>query len=615
MKYSYFGCFDGTHNTSATANHMASVRSYAGSIACGENCKVYSQGKLSVCFWGELYNKTDLQKYRTEDEASIVSRLYQNKNIDAFRLLNGKFTLAIVDVKRIVLCRDLHGIGPSVYYTSMFFADSLDRILHSGNCPVHLNREAVSIFLSLGNIPSPDTAIKGIKKLAAGNCLICENGSMVTRPVYDFDDFIAQASTSSLSLNDAAIEYERLHKRSIELQISGKKSIGLLLSGGYDSGGNIVSLRDIYDGKATAYSIGFKNNPLSETPIAQSVADKFGVELRSYEIDGHEIDYLPELIHYLGDPFHESGLIINYMAMKTIAENPPDVVLGGDGNDQYFGTAARQLALHYIFKKTGLHHAQKLLSRASALNAFENNDLLFKIGFHNETILNVMRSNILGFSNSQAIKLVRGFDPHKNSKTLSPLSDSFANFNDLYSAHNYFIDIVQSINEVILFKASRMSNMFSVPLAFPYADLDIYNFLKTLPHEYKCNGSLRDVAETGGVSKYLFKSYMKPLLPREVSGRKKQGGFAPLPTFYSNAVFRKKIENYLLTSTAAEEMFDKKYLKFFFTQLDESFRAGNRWFWYRQIKASQMTNLLVLTIWWEKISKNISHKRLSEYLR
>ena len=40
--------------------------------------------------------------------------------------------------------------------------------------------------------------------------------------------------------------------------------------------------------------------------------------------------------------------------MRMIGDDKPDVILGGDGSDQYFGTSGREVALHYLSARIGL---------------------------------------------------------------------------------------------------------------------------------------------------------------------------------------------------------------------------------------------------------------------
>lgn len=46
--------------------------------------------------------------------------------------------------------------------------------------------------------------------------------------------------------------------------------------------------------------------------------------------------------------------MVNYAVMRLIGKEKPDVILGGDGNDQYFGTSGREVALHYLISRYGM---------------------------------------------------------------------------------------------------------------------------------------------------------------------------------------------------------------------------------------------------------------------
>jgi asparagine synthase (glutamine-hydrolysing) len=144
-----------------------------------------------------------------------------------------------------------------------------------------------------------------------------------------------------------------------------------------------------------------------------------------------------------------------------------------------------------------------------------------------------------------------------------------------------------------------MSSMFGNTLSFPYMSTDIYEFLKNMPRGYKCKGTLDEIAKGKGISKFLHKNYLKPKLPTEITDRKKQGGFAPLPIFFSNNIQRKKLQDFILFSNANNKFFSEIFLIKFFKNYDSNLEKGGYWFWYKQVKAFQFFNLLVVCVWWE----------------
>jgi asparagine synthase (glutamine-hydrolysing) len=555
---------------------------------------------------GTIYN-LDCE---ANDSAMLILNNYIKSGVNSFKKLDGEFTLIISSPGEILIFRDRHGAGSQVYYNNNYFSSSLKELSAIEGFKPAPNIEALSTFLSLGYIPSPMCSLAGVHKIPAGSVLTAKNGKQELESLFSWEEFLSFCSNPiNISAEDATNEYQRLHRQSVLNRVKGKSKVGLLLSGGYDSGGNIACLRDVYSGETLSYSIGFKDNPWTELPLAKILSDTFDTKHHEYEIDGTEINNLPEIVEYLGDPFQEGGLMVNFAAMKLIGSQKPQIILGGDGNDQHFGTAGKELAIHYMFKQKGYTPFQKLYSGLGSLNFFDRDNILFRTQFHNEKILNIQKSDNFGFKDHLLKKLLLS-DPPSIHQYLKDVPKKFKNFDDFYFVHNYFGDIKQVINEVILFKASKMSSMFGNSLSFPYMSTEIYDFLKTLPRELKCKGSVSDLAKGRGESKFLHKNYLKPKLPREITDRKKQGGFAPLPIFFKDTRQRQKLSQYILSSDAAKELFSYKALNNFIKDYQHSTQKESYWFWYRQVKAFQFFNLLVVCLWWDIFINNKSSEEL-----
>ncbi len=564
-------------------------------IIRSEGLTVGEQDNYRIYLSGVIYNIDG----ETTGSANHILKNYIDNGINSFRKYDGEFTFIISSPEEVLIYRDRHGAGSQVYYNNEYFCSSLKNFSSIKGFKATPNKEALYTFLSIGYVPSPMSSLSGISKIPGGSVLTVKKGEQKLVPLFSWEDYLNSCSNPiKISDDDATAEYQRLHKLSIANRVKGKTKIGLLLSGGYDSGGNIACLRDVYNGETLSYSIGFKDNPWTELPLAKILSETFDTRHYEYEIDGSEIDNLPEIVEYLGDPFQEGGLMVNYTAMKLIGNDKPQIILGGDGNDQHFGTAGKELALNYMFKQKGYAPIQKLFSKLDSLSIFDNDNIFFRTQFHNDKILNIQKSDNFGFKYHQLKRLLLS-DPPKTHKYLDNTPKTFKSFDDFYLTHNYFGDINQVINEVILFKASKMSSMFGNSLSFPYMSTEIYDFLKTLPRELKCKGTLADLAKGRGVSKFLHKNYLKPKLPVEITERKKQGGFAPLPIFFKDAKQRDRLSKYILSSDAAKELFSSKFLNQFFKEYQLSESKESYWFWYKQVKAFQFFNLVVVCLWWD----------------
>ena len=179
--------------------------------------------------------------------------------------------------------------------------------------------------------------------------------------------------------------------------------------------------------------------------------------------------------------------------------------------------------------------------------------------------------------------------------------DKFDNFDAFYFNRNLNIDIKQVINNVILYKSSRMAELFGNNMTFPYMSTELYDFLATLPVNFKFHGTLDELSKGKGSSKYLHKKYLKPKLPTEITNRKKQGGFAPLPIFLKDQKQRSSIFAYLKKSDLVKQLFKPAAIDNLLNQYNLTAESPGYWFWYQQVKANQIVNLLTLAVWWDMI--------------
>lgn len=602
------------HNLESITN-MKKIKPFSSSITSLinnnfdslSNFDVYEENEIKLFINGRLYNSSPenfLSKYIIEGNQALKS-------------IDGDFTIIIVKLEEILIFRDRHGVGCQVYYSKDFLTSNLLDFTTLKDFECKPNYEALFTFLSIGYIPSPMCSLEGVEKLSAG-CLLSINKSIKTvSNIFPASDYLNKVSTSKLSIDEAINEYERLHKKAINQRIEGKKNVGLLLSGGYDSGGNISALRDVYNGKISSFSIGFKNNKWSELPLAKILSERYNSTHYEYEIDGSEIMNLPNILKSTGDPFQEGGLFVNYTAMQlvnTSGENP-DLILGGDGNDQHFGTSGKELALHWKIKNNGGNIFQKLFDSVGNLSLFENDNILFRSEFHNRKILHIQKSDVFGFTQNQINKMNSiGYKSCEHSY-LKDHPTNYKNFDDFFFNRNYNIDIQQVINEVIIFKSSRMSESFENNISFPYMSTELYDFLSELPVNYKFHGTLEQLSKGQGVSKYLHKEYLHSKLPTEITDRKKQGGFAPLPIFLKDEKQRKLLFSFIQNSDMVKNIFNSKSIVELLNQYDKTMTTKQYWFWHQQVSANKIINLLTLAVWWEMfINKKSSINTINDLL-
>ncbi|MEI6434246.1 MAG: asparagine synthase-related protein [Bacteroidota bacterium] len=573
------------------------------------------KGNRQLIFYSKIYNIDEIRQLTAApsvDEADLIFRLYDLEGVKGFRRLNGKFTIIIREGGKTLIARDRNGEGRMIYFTKDYFTDSYQGLNEFTDFSPKPDLTGITTFLKIGYIPAPLTSLAGVSKLPSGEVLYASADGFRFEKLFPFNE-ILETERGEITVKDAINQYHELLKKSIIRRIGGAETVGALLSGGFDSGGNIAVIREVHPGTIKTYSIGFKDNPASELPYAKMMAEKFGAEHHEYIMDGSEIEYLPDIIDYMGDPFSESGFMLNHSAMKMVSGENLPVTIGGDGNDQYFGAGIRETALHYKIRKSGLAPLTRLFDALSDNDLFDKDNLAFRIHFQNQKILMVMEPETFGFHDYQ---LGRMFEMKKIKQHpyIDEIPKKFKSYEELFLQRNYFLHLRHSVNEVILFKASRLSEQFGVNLAFSYTDLDIYNFIQRLPIQLRAKGTLKESMKGKGITKYIHKELVKPMLPKAVTTRPKQGGFSPLEIFFNDKTRRGKIYRYILQSEFAKTLRNKEFLQQFFDQYETLASGKSYWFWYKQVKSNQMLNLLIITLWWDKVLAGKKTGKLSDYL-
>lgn len=565
-------------------------------VAIDAKTSSFSSPVCSVLFRGDIYNSEKFQLDSAASNAQLVAHLYERMGVSLFGEIDGSFIAIVKTTDKVIIARDHHGTGGQLYYSQRCFATTLSLALRMSTEKHQINSQALTHFLSVGYIPTGMSSFGGISKLSAGHALIYEQSRLTAVNLFDTSSILP--SESSGDMDALASQYGELHLNAIKRRIKCSNNVGILLSGGYDSGCNLAGLRKIYQGDIHSYSIGFKGDNWSELPLAKCMSETFGSIHHEYEIDGSEISALPDIVRELGDPFVEGGLMVNYVVMRMIGDKKPDVILGGDGSDQYFGTSGREVALHYLAAKFGLKPFMKLGQEILSRPRFETNSTPYRIRFHLNKILNILQGDLFGFEPFLLSQLVNDRSAINGFDLIKP---DLRSFEHLYTQHAYKSDLEKIINQVILFKASRMADMFGNPITFPYMDLDLYHFLQKLPVSLKCRGeNVWKIAKGNATAKFLLKYHYKPMLPEAITSKKKQGGFAPMPIFFDNRNQRERLSDFIMSSSVTRDFLNRGEVEKFLKRYDcEASEKGN-WFWYKQNKAIQFFNLLNLAVWWEQ---------------
>jgi asparagine synthase (glutamine-hydrolysing) len=500
-----------------------------------------------------------------------------------------------------------------------YFATHLKSLLMCPEIPRETDRNGLNLFLKYSYIPSPATIFQGIKKLPPGHLLVFKDGEATHNCYWEF----RKDGHPVGHLEDEIHVYKGLLRDSVSRRLGQNHDTGILLSGGLDSSANVALAAQCTDKKLKTFAVGFQDSTFDERPYAKIVAEHFGTEHHEYTISGKEIESLPNLIWHLEEPYFEFGLFLTYLGMAA-AKKEVDVILGGEGADQMFGTGGfaggLPTALRFLLLKSHLlEPASRFTKLLRGSYFYERDNWAFKFRLLWNRVVDLNHWYFYGYDENELAGLY-------GDKTLGYVAKIFpdgsnghpASFESLYHKTHVEQDIKHYANENVMVKSGRMADMLDLTLREPYFDIDVADFLVSLDFQFKRSGHLLDHLMGNVQTKFLHRKAMEGLLPHEVMTKPKQGGFVPVMIFLGDPDLRKRIYGHLLRSEAIRAHFNLDYVNALFDKYERI--QGNKIYWHNfyNSKANRILFLLTYDVWhhfyMESSPFDVVPQPLSEYL-
>src|SRR5438105_2983335 len=326
-------------------------------LAGGHQPMSDAQETVWIIFNGEIYNYKELRaelqskghQFRTNSDTEVIIHGYKQWGTDVFNRLNGMFGLAIWDVhnERLVVARDAMGIK-LIYYKidngKLTFGSEIRAVLAAEDSKPEVDPIALKLFLRFRYTPSPLTIFQGIRKLASGTMLVVEAGGCREERWYNFTP---TPFPSPKEETEAAHELLELYKGAVRRHLLSDVPVGILLSGGLDSG-LLLALMNEQGDSWPAYTIGygetFEDDELAD---AAETASLLGARHVTIKLDQGEFERsLPEIVECLEEPIAASSIVPMYFVSQR-ARQDVKVALNGQGPDELFGGYKRHLGVHY----------------------------------------------------------------------------------------------------------------------------------------------------------------------------------------------------------------------------------------------------------------------------
>jgi asparagine synthase (glutamine-hydrolysing) len=454
----------------------------------GKSPGVYQQGtQLAVC--AGAFAPAVLSP------AEMLPRLWDDST-QTLTSVDGAFAGAWWDGdrKRLALIRDPFGVR-SLYYTEhagvFYFASELKQLLAIPGLPIELDRVALHKYLTFSFVPGEDVPVRGIRRLLPGHSAIWHDGKLQRTAYFQLREQIDPA----LDQTKAAVRLIRQQCRSaVTKRLYGEQQVGLFLSGGLDSSGVGVWLKEA--GVAIrAWSLDFGAASV-ERQQATVVAERLGVPLEFVAVDGRVIDQiLSDLVWKLDLPFGDPVTGPQYLLGKAARESGLSAVFNGEGGDQLFG---------------GWTNKPMISAQLYAnLYGVDSREELYLKSYH----------RFYGFEDRLYTREFREAvgRPGQRRAHLKPYLDSDAASTFLNRIR--LADIALKGSQNILPRAERLANAWGLDLRVPLFDRELAAASFRLPPRMKLNGACE---------KYVLKCTLKKQLPREIVWRRKFGMSVPI---------------------------------------------------------------------------------------
>ena len=497
---------------------------------------------LWIVYNGELYNHQELRKdlearghrYRTKSDTETIIHLFEEYGRDCVKYLRGMYAFAIWDRRKreLFIARDRLGIKPLYYHydgKTLLFGSEIKAILAHPGVSAEFNRATLAEYLAFGYIPEPETTYAGIRKLLPGHTL--ELGETGELRITQYWDLTPQADDGSHSRQHYVDRYRTLLEECVSSHLMSDVPLGVFLSGGLDSSAVAGLTTKTRREPIETFAVGYGEEAYSELPFARMVAKHIGSKHHEVRLSREEFfQTLPRLIWHEDEPIVWPSSVSLYFVAR-LARERVTVVLTGEGSDE---TLAGYTRYAWTLKNSRMDRAYRMLVPElgrewvrRGIHAGPLSGALHRKLEHTFLIRDGASWPSFYFDNFYS-----AFSGPEQERLLTPetraiCGDAYAGSMEYWNAssgdmlHRMLYTDIKTYLVELLMKQDQMSMAASIESRVPFLDHELVEFTATIPAKYETRGL---------AGKFILKSAVADLLPREVVYRQKMG--FPTPWAY-----------------------------------------------------------------------------------
>ena len=314
-------------------------------------------GRYHIVYNGEVYNFRELRAgleargrvFQSDTDTEVVLAMYAEHGPAMLDRLNGMFGIAIWDAaeRRLFLARDRLGVKPVFYaeHDGALWFGSEAKALFAGGVPRGFAPECWEELLCFRFVAGERTPFAGVRRLLPGHYLEWREGESRVVRWWNLAD--RARALRETPLRDPVAWYRETFDSAVALRRISDVPVGVLLSGGLDSGSVAASLAAQFAEEAASFTVRFAEAGYDEGPLARLVAERWRLQYHELRVDPANLLPMLRRASRLNDEPLVHGNDLYLLAISEYARPRVTVLLSGEGGDETLGGYVRYRPLRF----------------------------------------------------------------------------------------------------------------------------------------------------------------------------------------------------------------------------------------------------------------------------
>lgn len=563
----------------------------------GNQPMISDNSRYVIVYNGEIYNYQELRRklhssghqVNAASDTKVLLEMFSAYGVSMLNELQGMFAFAVWDKheKELYLIKDRVGIKPLFYIHNeqqLLFASEAKSFFKCGY-PLEIDEDSLNELILYRFASGKATIFKNVFKVLPGHYLkIKTTGDVEIVQWWNLSEKIKQHPV----IKNPVEWFHDTFNKAVSSHIISDVPVGVLLSGGLDSGSICASLYEQGVKEIQTFNVGFKDFVDDESAVAAKLSALYGYNYHSILVEDDDLSENLSIANYVHDEplIHQNEPQL--VAISRYAKKHVTVLLSGEGADEFLGGYVRYKPLQYYrhrklinFFLASIPHSFKSLRIKKLQRYYAIDD------YDAALLLNASNSYPKDFE-SLGLKITEVANGHRlkilnEAKHMYPHS---ARRQAMYLDQHTYLRSLNARND-------RTTMAASIECRVPFLDHRLMEGLGTLDDKWFF---------TGKKSKFILKQAFQHILPNDTLKFRKIGFSVPWLHF----IFNKETLNHHWEKMEETEIFSRGMLQYFnIKKMKEDRKKGDL------SNEMLLRQFFFLSLWWKQYYQYFGKKEMN----